>query len=74
MREGGTHHPLPRCHERGGGTHHPLASLAAAQAHELLVLAGHKVDGRVLQQGSEDKEQAHGHPDVNGLHIGHLPG
>lgn len=59
---------------REGGTHHPLPSLAAAQAHELLVLAGDKVDGCVLQQGGEDKEQAHGHPDVNGLHVGHLPG
>lgn len=59
---------------RQGGTHHPLPSLAAAQAHELLVLAGDKVDGCVLQQGGKDEEQAHGHPDVNGLHVGHLPG
>lgn len=55
-----------------GGTHHPLAPLPPAQAHELLVLAGDEVDGRVFQQGGEDKEQAHSHPDVSGLHVGDL--
>lgn len=46
---------MGRC-QREGGTHHPLPSLAAAQAHELLVLAGDKVDGCVLQQGGKDEE------------------
>lgn len=55
-----------------GRTHHSLPPLAPAQAHELLVLARDKVDSCVLQQGSEDKEQANGHPDVNSLHIGDL--
>lgn len=60
--------------QRRGGAHHPLAPLAPPQAHELLVLPGHEVDGGVLQQGGEDKEQADGHPDVNGLHVGDLRG
>jgi len=55
-----------------GGTHHPLPPLAPAQAHELLMLAGDEVDGCVLQQGSKDEDQAHSHPDVDGLHIGDL--
>lgn len=43
-----------------------------SEAQQLLVLAGDEVDGGVLQQGREDKEQADGHPDVDGLYVGHL--
>lgn len=60
--------------QRRGGAHHPLAPLAPLQAHELLVLPRHEVDGGVLQQGGEDEEQADGHPDVDGLHVGDLRG
>lgn len=59
---------------RGGGTHHSLPPLAPVQAHELLVLAGDKVDSCILQQSGKDEEQAHGHPDVDGLHVGDLQG
>eukprot|EP00069_Balaena_mysticetus_P010174 bmy_20554T0 len=31
-----------------------------------------QVDSSVLQQGSEHKEEAHSHPDVDCLHVGHL--
>lgn len=34
---------------REGGTHHSLPPLAPVQAHELLVLAGDKVDSCILQ-------------------------
>lgn len=43
-----------------------------SEAQQLLVLAGDEVDGGVLEQGGEDEEQADGHPDVDGLHVGHL--
>lgn len=43
-----------------------------SEAQQLLVLAGDEVDGGVLQQGREDKQQANGHPDVDGLYVGHL--
>ena len=36
------------------------------------MLTGDKIDSSVLQQGSEHKEEAHSHPDVDCLHIGHL--
>lgn len=36
------------------------------------MLTRDKIDSSILQQGSEHKEQAHGHPDVDCLHIGHL--
>ena len=36
------------------------------------MLPGDKVDGGVLEQSGEYKEQTHRHPDVDGLHIGHL--
>lgn len=39
------------------------------EAQQLLVLACNEVDGRILQQGREDKEKAHCHPNVNGFHI-----
>ncbi|TEA25590.1 hypothetical protein DBR06_SOUSAS49410004 [Sousa chinensis] len=31
-----------------------------------------KIDSSVLQQGSEHEEEAHSHPDINCLHVGHL--
>lgn len=43
-----------------------------SEAQQLLVLAGDEVDGGVLQQGREHKQQTHGHPDINGFYIGHL--
>lgn len=57
------------------GTHGPLPLLLLellAQSEELLVLARHKVDGSIFQQRRKDEEEAHGHPDVNGFHVGHL--
>lgn len=59
------------------GTHGPLPLLLLelfAQSEELLVLARHKVDGGVFQQCRKDEEEAHGHPDVDGFHVGHLRG
>lgn len=59
------------------GTHGPLPLLLLellAQPEELLVLARHKVDGSVFQQRRKDEEEAHGHPDVDGFHVGHLRG
>lgn len=44
------------------------------ESEELLVLAWNKINGRVLQQCSKDEEEAHGHPDVDGFHVGHLWG
>lgn len=43
-----------------------------SEAQQLLVLAGDEVNGGVLQQGREDEEQTHGHPDVDGFYVGHL--
>ena len=42
------------------------------ESEQLFVLPRHKVDSGVLEQGWEHEEQAHGHPNVNGFHIGHL--
>lgn len=36
------------------------------------MLAGDEVDGGVLQQGREHKQQTHGHPDIDGFYVGHL--
>lgn len=36
------------------------------------MLTGDKIDSSILQQGSEHEEQAHSHPDVDCLHVGHL--
>lgn len=44
------------------------------ESEELLVLAWNKINGRVLQQRSKDEEEAYGHPDVDGFHVGHLWG
>lgn len=44
------------------------------QPDKLLVLPRYKVDCRIFEQRSEHEQQAHGHPDVNGLHVGHLAG
>lgn len=43
-----------------------------SEAQQLLVLAGDEVNGGILQQGREDEEQTHGHPDVDGFYVGHL--
>lgn len=53
-------------------THYPLLPLLFPQPHELFVLPGDKVNGRVLQQGGKHKQETHGHPDIDGLHVGHL--
>lgn len=56
-------------------THSSIALLLpqfSPQSEELFVLPRDKVNCCVLQQSSKDKQQAHCHPDVNGLHIGHL--
>lgn len=53
-------------------THHALALLPSSKLHEFLMLTGDKIYSSILQQRSEDKEQAHSHPDVNSLHVGHL--
>ncbi|GAA6098234.1 uncharacterized, partial [Tachysurus ichikawai] len=42
------------------------------EAQQLFVLASDEVDSSIFQQSREDKQQAHSHPDVNGLHIGDL--
>ena len=49
-----------------------MAPLPSSKSHEFLMLTGDKIDSSVFQQGSEHKEQAYRHPDVNCLHIGHL--
>lgn len=51
---------------------HLHVSSPPSEAQQLLVLAGDEVDGGVLEQGWEHEEQTHGHPDINGFHIGHL--
>lgn len=43
-----------------------------SEPEQLFVLPRHKVDGSIFQKRGEHKQQAHGHPDVYGLHIGHL--
>lgn len=53
-------------------THYPLLPLLFPQPDELFVLPGDKVNGRVLQQGGKHKQETHGHPDIDGLHVGHL--
>lgn len=53
-------------------THYSLLPLLLLQPDEFLMLPGHEVHSSVLQQSSKDKEKTHGHPDVNGLHVGHL--
>lgn len=59
--------------ERGPvGASYLHVSSPPSEAQQLLVLAGDEVNGGVLQQGREDEEQTHGHPDVDGLHVGHL--
>lgn len=51
---------------------HLHVSPPPSEAQQLLVLAGDEVDGGVLQQGGEHEQQTHGHPDIDGLHVGHL--
>lgn len=58
--------------ERICGPAHLHVSSPPSEAQQLLVLAGDEVDGGVFQQGGEHEEQTHGHPDVDGLHVGHL--
>lgn len=53
-------------------THNSLLPLLFPQPDELLVLPRDKVDRCVLQQGGKHKQKTHRHPDVNGLHVGHL--
>lgn len=53
-------------------TYYSLPPLLLPQPDELLVLPGDKINCCVLQQSSEDEQQAHGHPDVDGLHIRYL--
>lgn len=43
-----------------------------SEPEQLFVLPRHEVDGGVFQEGREHKQQAHSHPDVYGLHVGHL--
>lgn len=67
---------LPQGLWRWASTHSSLPLLLLQllpHPEELFVLAGNKVNGCVLQQCSKDKKQAHRHPDVYGLHVGHLP-
>lgn len=45
-----------------------------SEPEQLFVLPRDEVDGSVLQKGREHEQQAHGHPDVDGLHVGHLGG
>lgn len=49
-----------------------MSSSPSAEAQQLLVLSSDEVDGGVLQQGREDEEQTHGHPDIDGFNVGHL--
>lgn len=51
---------------------HLHVSSPPSEAQQLLVLAGDEVDGGVLQQGREHKQQTHGHPDIDGFYVGHL--
>lgn len=53
-------------------THYPLLPLLFPQPDELFVLPGDKVNGRILQQGGKHKQETHSHPDIDGLHVGHL--
>lgn len=53
-------------------THYPLLPLLFPHPDELFVLPGDKVNGCVLQQGSKHKQKTHCHPNINGLHVGHL--
>lgn len=53
-------------------THYPLLPLLFPQPDEVFVLPGDKVNGRILQQGGKHKQETHGHPDIDGLHVGHL--
>lgn len=57
---------------RPGGASYLHVSSPPSEAQQLLVLAGDEVHGGVLQQGREDEEQTHGHPDVDGFYVGHL--
>ena len=43
-----------------------------SEPEQLFVLPRHEVDGSILYKCGEHKQQTHGHPDVYGLHIGHL--
>lgn len=66
---------LPQGLRRRASTHSSLPLLLLQllpHPEELFVLAGNKINGRVLQQCSKHKKQAHRHPDVYGLHVGHL--
>ena len=53
-------------------TYYSLLPLLFPQPDELLVLPRDEVNCCVLQQGSKYKQKTHRHPNVNGLHIGHL--
>ena len=53
-------------------THYPLLPLLFSQSDELFVLPGNKVNGCVLQQGSKHEQETHCHPNIDGLHVGHL--
>lgn len=66
---------MPQGLRRWAPTHSSLPLLLLQllpHPEELLVLAGNKINGGVLQQRSKDEKQADGHPDVDGFHVGHL--
>ena len=46
--------------------------LSPPQSEELFLLPGDEINPGVFQQRSKHKEQTHGHPDINGLHVGDL--
>lgn len=51
---------------------HLHVSSPPSEAQQLLVLAGDEVDGGVLEQGREHKQQTDGHPDIDGFYVRHL--
>lgn len=51
---------------------HLHVSSPPSEAQQLLVLAGDEVDGSVLEQGREHKQQTDGHPDIDGFYVRHL--
>lgn len=60
------------CAECGTFLYLGLVLVVPSEAQQLFVLPRHKVNGGVLQQRREDEQKTHGHPDVDGLHIGDL--
>lgn len=59
----------------GAVTHSSLTLLfpqSPPESEELFVLPRDEVHSGVLQQCGEDEQQAHRHPDIYRLHVGHL--